>query len=664
MNKNKNYDNDSLSTLGDKNAVRLRPSVIFGSDGLDGSQHTVIEIVANSRDEAIEGYGNIIEVTRFKDRSIQVIDKGRGIPLEKNKKEGKYNWEIVFTILYGGGKYDNNDGGNYEFSTGLNGLGTAATQFASEYMDVTVFRDEYKYELRFEKGDNVTLKTHKKGYIRTKSNNESTGSIIKWRPDLDVFNDIDIPLEFFKDYLKKQAITNKGITFMLYDEESDTTFTYYYEKGIVDYVKECTNNKNFTDVVYVTSEGKGKDRKDKPEYKVKFEIAFCFNNELNITEYFHNGSFLEHGGAPDKAIKSAFVSEIDSYLKKNNYYTKNEKKISFNDIEDSLMIVVNSLSTLTSFENQTKKAITNKFIQEYITNSLKHELEVYFIENKSDADIISKQVLVNKRSREKAEKTRLNVRKELFKDINGINNSVEKFVDCESEDPNKTELWLPEGDSALGSLKQARDGNFQALMPVKGKIRNCLKSDYNKIFKDQVIKDVLTVIGCGVEIRSKHNKDFTTFDIERLRWNKIIICTDADVDGFQIRCLVLTMFYVLAPTLIEKGYVYIAETPLFEITDSKGKSHFAYSDAEKNKMVSKLKGNYIIQRSKGLGENDPDMMWETTMNPESRRLIQMSMGSIEKMQEAFDVFMGDDLTGRKKYIEDNGHKYIDLTEVC
>ncbi|WP_053957253.1 toprim domain-containing protein [Inediibacterium massiliense] len=655
------YGNESLSTLEEKDKVRLRPGVIFGSDGIEGCQHTVMEIVGNSRDEAAEKFGDQIEIKRFKDGSIEVRDYGRGIPIEWNSKEQKYNWEIVFCILYGGGKYDKNDGSNYQFSIGLNGLGTAATQFASEYMDVTVLRDGYQYDLHFYKGENVTK--NKEGYIKSKSDHNYTGTRIKWKPDLEVFNDIDIPLVFFQETLKRQAIVNKGITFTLYDEESGEEFTYFYEDGIADYVKEFNQDIGFTDLAYFELETMGKDREDKPEYKVKMEIAFCFNNEKNLLEYYHNSSFLEHGGSPDKAVKNSFVYAIDKQLNQEGKYKKGEKKITFQDIEDSLVLVVNTYSTITSYENQTKKAITNVFIKEAMNEFLKQKLEIYFIENRLEAEKILEQILVNKRSREKAEKTRIDVRKKLSKKIDNISNRVKKFVDCRSKDISKRELFIVEGDSALGSTKMGRDANFQAIIPVRGKILNCLKSDYEKIFKNDIIMDLLKVIGCGVEVKSKHLKELADFDMSKMSWNKLIICTDADVDGYQIRCLIITMLYVLIPTMIENGYVYIAESPLYEITSTQGKTYFAYTEKEKIKITNRLRGKYKLQRSKGLGENEPEMMWETTMCPETRRLIQVTPSEAQATKEAFELFLGDDLTGRKQFIEEYGHTYLDRSDI-
>ncbi len=654
-NANSSYNNESITSLKGADRVRLRPSVIFGSDSIEGCEHSVFEILSNSIDEAREGFGNKIDITLFKDKSILIRDYGRGIPVDFNQKENRFNWELVFCELYAGGKYSNNSGENYEFSLGLNGLGTCATQYSSEYMDVTVLRDGYKYELHFEKGENIG------GLVKTKTDDKKTGSEIKWRPDKDVFTDIDIPISYFKDILKKQAIVNAGLTFELYDEENDETSIFVYENGIRDYISEITGDKGFTDIQYYETETAGRDREDKPEYKLKFQTAFCFNNEYNLLEYYHNSSFLEYGGSPDKAVKNAFVFAIDKYIKNNGLYKKDEKKITFSDIEDSLILVINSFSTMTSYENQTKKSITNKFIQDAISDYFKHQLEVYFIENKIEADKIANQVLANKRSRETAEKTRVSIRKKLTGNID-INNRVEKFVNCRSKDVEKREIYIVEGDSALGSCKLGRNAEFQAIIPVRGKILNCLKADYNKIFANSIITDLLKVLGCGVEIKSKHNSDLNSFDINQLKWNKVIICTDADVDGFQIRTLILTMLYRLVPTLIKEKKVYIAESPLYEITAGKN-TYFAYSDSEKTQILSKIKGKYKIQRSKGLGENQPEMMWETTMNPKTRRLILVTPDTVENTQEKFELLLGENLKGRKEFIEEFGHLYIDLSDI-
>ena len=656
------YGNESISQLKGADRVRKRPGVIFGSDGLDGCQHAVFEILSNSIDEAREGHGNLITLTRYADKSIEVEDFGRGCPVDWNANEKRFNWELVFCELYAGGKYSNNEGENYEYSLGLNGLGSCATQYASEYMDVTVWRDGKKYELHFKKGKVVG----KKGQELTISpaDRKKTGTTIKWRPDLEVFTDIDIPEEFFKDVLHRQAVVNAGITFRFRNQNGNKfeVTDYVYENGILDYVHEIAADNPLTTPYFISAERRGRDREDKPEYKVKLSAAFCFSNKVSLTEYYHNSSWLEYGGAPEKATRNAFVYAIDAYIKKIGKYQKNESKISYQDVADCLVLVTNCFSTQTSYENQTKKAITNRFIQEAMTDFFKERLEIYFIENKPEADKIAEQVLVNKRSREAAEKTRLGMKKKLSGSID-IANRVQKFVDCRSRDPEKREIYIVEGDSALGACKLSRDADFQGIMPVRGKILNCLKADFARIFKSDIITDLLKVLGCGVEVQVKGQKDLNSFDINNLRWNKVIICTDADVDGFQIRTLILTMIYRLVPTLIREGYVYIAESPLYEI-ESKGKTYFAYSDKEKADIVASLNGaKASINRSKGLGENDPDMMWMTTMNPETRRLIKVMPEDAEPMSQMFDLLLGDDLAGRKNHIAENGYLYLDMADI-
>ena len=668
--KKEEYGNDSISSLKGADRVRKRPAVIFGSDGLEGCCHSFFEILSNSIDEAREGYGNVIEVTRFLDGSIEVQDHGRGVPLDYNENEQRFNWELVYCELYAGGKYNNNDGGMYEYSLGLNGLGACATQYSSEYMDVTVVRDKTKYTLHFEKGENIG------GLHKEPTRSVQTGTTQKWKPDREVFTDINIPLEYYQDTLEKQAMTNAGLKFVLYNETETgmELFEYYYENGIVDYLKEAVGDQGFTAVEVWETERKGRDREDKPMYRMKMQVAFCFSQTVSLLEYYHNSSWLEHGGSPDKAVKNAFVYAIDQYLKSSGKYNKNESKITFNDVADCLALVINSFSTQTSYENQTKKAINNKFIQEAMTEFLRHQLEVYFIENKADAEKISNQVLVNKRSRENAEKIRIDVKKKLTGSMD-VTNRVEKFVDCRSKDVSQREIYIVEGDSALGSCKLARDASFQAIMPIRGKILNCLKADYAKIFKSDIILDLVRVLGCGIEIKSKHNKGFDTFDLDNLRWSKVIICTDADVDGFQIRTLVLTMIYRLMPTLIEAGKVYIAESPLYEIsiikTKRKGEKFFAYTDREKEEILQRLiaeglskeKDEYEIKRSKGLGENQPDMMSLTTMHPATRRLIRVTPENVERTAAMFDILLGDNIQSRKDYIAQYGNLYMELLDL-
>ena len=652
------YGNESISQLKGEDRVRKRPAVIFGSDGLEGCEHAMFEILSNSIDEARAGNGSIITLTRYLDKSIECEDFGRGCPVDWNPVEKRWNWELVFCELYAGGKYKNNDGGDYEYSLGLNGLGSCATQYASEYMDVTVRRDGKKYTLHFEKGRNVG------GLGVEPADRKKTGTLIRWKPDLEVFTDIGIPLEHYRETLRRQAVVNAGVTFRLRNEVAAGKFEtedFLYQNGILDYVQELAGEETLSAPYFIAAERRGRDRADKPEYKVKLSAAFCFSAKVNLIEYYHNSSWLEHGGAPEKAVRSSFVYAVDSYIKKAGKYQKNESKISFQDVADCLVLVTNCFSTQTSYENQTKKAITNRFIQEAMAEFFREQLEIYFIEHKAEADRVADQVLINKRSREQAESARLNIKKKLTGSMD-ISNRVQKFVDCRSRDVSQRELYIVEGDSALGSVKLSRDAEFQGIMPVRGKILNCLKADYGRIFKNEIITDLIKVLGCGVEVQ-KHAKELPGFDLESLRWRRVIICTDADVDGFQIRTLILTMLYRLTPTLIREGLVYIAESPLYEI-NSGGKTWFAYSEREKAEVLASLNGaKCSINRSKGLGENDPDMMWLTTMNPETRRLIRVMPEDAERTAEMFDLLLGDNLAGRKQYISDFGSQYLDLADI-
>lgn len=655
MPKKKDYGNESITALKGADRVRKRPAVIFGSDGLGGCEHSVFEIISNSIDEARAGYGSRIIITHYRDNRIEVEDFGRGCPVDYNSVEKCYNWELVYCELYAGGKYDE---GDYEFSLGLNGLGLCATQCASEFMDVEVIRDGYKYNLHFEKGENVG------GLQKTPCRKKQTGTRTLWRPDLDVFTDISIDDAFFFDVLKRQAVVNPNILFVFRSENEDGGFTeteFIYENGITDYVSEISGDDALVSVQHWTAEKFGRDREDKPEYKVKLDVALTFSNKVKLTEYYHNSSFLEHGGSPEEAVKRAFTAQIDTYIKSVNGYQKNESKIKYEDVEECLVIVSSSFSTQTSYANQTKKAITNKFIRESMTDFLRHQLEIYFIENPDDAKRIAEQVLLNKRSRENAEKTRLNMKKKLSGTID-LANMVDKFVDCRTKDVSRRELYIVEGDSALGSVKLARDPEFQAVIPVRGKILNCLKAEYSKIFKSEIITNLIKIFGCGVEVNSR-NKQISEFDINNFRWNKIVICTDADVDGFQIRTLILTMLYRLTPTLIEQGYVYIAESPLFEIT-TKDKTYFAYTEQEKQRIIRKIgTKKHTIQRSKGLGENQPDMMNLTTMNPDTRRLIKVTADDIQESSAVFEMLLGDDLQGRKDYISQYGADYLEFADI-
>ena len=655
------YNDNSIKALKGPDRVRLRPSVIFGSDGIEGCCHSVFEIISNSIDEAREGYGNKIIVTYYADKSIEIQDFGRGTPVDYNEREKAYNWELLFCELYAGGKYDNQSAMSYEYSLGLNGLGLCATQYSSEYMEAEIFNGEFQYNLSFKKG--FPVEKNKEKQLKKLANNQKSGTRLKWRPDLDVFKDINIPKEYFQNILKKQSIINSNLTFIFKYETANGKFEeekFLYENGVVDYITEIAGNDALTSICSWSAERKGKDRDDLPEYKVKLNVVCCFSNKNQLLEYYHNASYLEHGGSPDKAVKNAFIYSIDSYLKQNNKYIKNESKITYQDIFDCLILVSNSFSSITSYENQTKKAINNKFIQEAMTEFLRHQLEVYFIENKAEADKIAEQVLINKRSRENAEKTRISLKNKLTGNID-IANRIDKFVDCRSKDPNERELYIVEGDSALSSCKLARIADFQAIISVRGKILNCLKANYDQILKNEIIMNLIKVLGCGIEISAK-GKTLEDFNSANLRFSKIIICTDADYDGYQIRTLILAMFYKLMPTLLDQEKIYIAESPLYEITH-KNKIQFAYTEKDKIDITSKFTGKYTVQRSKGLGENEADMMKETTMDPETRRLIKITSTDVDSTSVMFETLLGNDLQARKEFIVQKGPAYLELLDL-
>ncbi|MBQ3095895.1 MAG: DNA topoisomerase [Clostridia bacterium] len=658
----KSYGDESIVSLKGADRVRKRPSVIFGSDGIDGCEHSFFEILSNSADEAREGYGNEIIVTHYEDNSLQVDDFGRGVPVDYNPKEKCYNWELIYCELYAGGKYNNQGGKDYELSLGMNGLGACATQYASEFMTVTSYYNNTKYTLNFRKGVNVTKAPNK--LMKEPADRKKTGTTHYWRPDLAVFTDIVIPESYFHDILRRQAVANAGVKFVFRQQHGSRfeTTEYLYPNGIADYVAELSHGTEFTSVQNLSADRVGRDREDKADYKLKINVAFTFTNAAPALEYYHNSSWLEHGGSPDKAVRSAFVYAVDAYLKGQNKYVKNESKIQFNDIADCLLIVTNCFSSVASYANQTKKAITNKFIQEAMTEFLRSSLEVYFIENPAEAQKIADQVLVNKRARESAEKARVSVKSKMTEKMD-IKNRIDKFVDCRTNDLSRRELYIVEGDSALGSCKQARNSEFQAIMPVRGKILNCLKASDAQIFASEIITNLMRVLGCGVQIKSKAVKDLPAFRLEALRWNKVIICTDADEDGFQIRTLILAMIYRLVPDLISEGFVYIAESPLYEIT-CKDDTYFAYNEQEKTDILHDLGNKKVtIQRSKGLGENEPAMMSLTTMAPETRRLIRVTSDEAELTAQMFDLWLGDNLEGRKTAIAQRGYEYLDFADI-
>ena len=653
---NKQYNEDSIQSLGILGGVRAKPASI----GLESHNHTFLEILGNSIDEYRAGFGNSITITKNDDGSVTVRDFGRGVPMGKNK-DGEYAYDKVFNTLWAGGKYKNNDddGGDYEYSLGTNGVGATGTNYTSDFLTVCSHKVEGTSFVKYEKGVEVEGSYQ---FVKQQVHENFVGTEITWRPSQEVFRGKgEVDDDFIELTLQDQSIVNGGLRFVFNNDKVGESKEYYYENGVADYIKSISNEEHMlTDVISFTTEQKGRDNEADKDYRIKTDINFAFNRETSFSRYYHNTSWLENGGTPEEFIKNSFTFVIDKFLKEQNLYNKNEKKVTFEDISDSLIVITSTYSTISLFTDQTKKKIGSDFMKQSVTKWLREQLEIYFIENPKEAELVFKQVLVNKRSREKAEATRLDIKKKLSGTVNNLTNRINGFENCKSKDNSETELYIVEGKSALGSTKQGRDDKIQAIYAIRGKILNCLKADYNKIFSSEIITNMIKLFGCGVEIKSKYAKDINNFDINNLRWSKIIITTDADVDGYHIRCLVMTAIYVLMPSLINEGKVFIAESPLYEVTDKNDKSHFAYTDSEKDAIVKELGDKLVsIQRSKGLGENTAEMMWETTMNPETRKLIKITPDSADEMIKYFEMFMGDDLDGRKQYIGENLHEYIE-----
>ncbi|WP_025909350.1 DNA topoisomerase type IIA subunit B [Priestia flexa] len=645
------YGNDSIRSLSDRDAVRMRVATYAGGNDKAGAFTTVREVVANSIDEFKTHHGDEITIQHLTDGSIKVADKGRGCPVDWNESEGKYNYQLIFESLNAGGKFSQS---NYNFSTGLNGIGNSLVVLSSKFANIEVIRDGHKYNLEYLKGINEG------GLHKEKLDSETpTGTTIHWKPDLEVFLENDFPEEWFVDYLKQQAIVNKGLKLIFINQKGEQQ-EFYYEDGIVDYLKESAEGKEFTAIQYLETEAVGRDREDKEDYKSKYEIAFCFNNEITKLESYHNSSYLKNGGAPHDAIKTAFVFAVDKLIKDKGKYNKNEKKINFSDVEDSLMIVSNTYSSETSYQNQTKFAITNRFIQEHMSKYLKEQLEIYFIENPIDADKIVERTLINKRSREKALKTRNDAVKQLSQTVKNSLTRPEKFLPCRSKDNSEVELIIIEGDSAMNSVKNSRNSKIQCVMPIKGKSLNVVKSNLDSILKNKEIRGIFQILNCGMEYEGKAIKGIKKFNIDDMSVNKIIIFSDEDEDGMHIRSLIIAIMRILAPQIIEKGHLYVLESPLYKIENGKD-LHLVYSEREKNELVRNLTGKVNVQRFKGLGGLNSSMLSKTAMHPENRRLTQIKMDDAVKSTKTLEMFMDKEVEERKEFIQTHGDKYFDFS---
>lgn len=648
-----NYGNMSISSLKDEQQVRQRPAVIFGTNDAQGCGHAVFEIIANSIDEAREGYGNRIEVTITPDNEITVSDNGRGVPMDWNENEQKFNWELVFCTLYASGKYNTD---NYSVSLGLNGLGATATQYASEYMEVTSLREGKKYVMKFEKGKPI-------GKMQVTSDTSGkTGTTIKFKPDKEVFTSIDLPPEFYLDKIRRQAMLHSGISFMVKYKDLHA-IELCYVNGMKDFIDQtCEHQMLNKGAVMYEQDVHGSDDEAAGEfYDLNMKLAFTFSRSTYYIEMYHNGAYLkdDYENITDYAIRRGAEAALTEMAKERNLLTKSDK-IAFKDIEEIFTAVgsTNCPGSMTLFKNQTKTAILNPFIGNSYMKFVAASITRWAAENKQTADKVVEEVMLNKKAREAADAVKKKVLKKLSSSIEKPGGMPEKFIECAEKDPMKRELYIVEGDSAAGSCKLARDAKFQAIMPVRGKILNCLKADITRILNSEIITDLIKLYGCGLEVEGKHIKDLPKFDPRKLNWDKIIFCTDADLDGMQIRCLLIAMVYKLMPSLLKMGKVYIAETPLFEIIVS-GQAYFAYDEAEKEQILARLHSEGVkdskikINRSKGLGENDPEMMSISTMHPGTRRLVQVHYNDAdEQLADLIDALLGNDIETRRFLIDE------------
>lgn len=636
-----NYDNSAISTLEGAEQVRQKPAVIFGTEDVNGCAHSVFEIIANSIDEAREGYGSRIDVTVGEDNSVIVRDEGRGVPMDLNPKTGKYNWELVYCTMYASGKYNSD---NYQTSLGLNGLGCTATQYASEFMQVISVRDGFKYTMNFKKGVPV-------GKLLKEKSAEPTGTTVYFKPDIEVFSDIDVSEDFYKLQLSRQAMLHGGLEFNLNYKGNITRFV--YANGAVGYLKENCKRGIIKQPIQFNSQTKCKGHKG--EYTLDMSIAIQFSREeTSIAEMYHNGGYLADGGVTTDSFNASTCRAIEEFGKSEGKIGKNDSIVpKYLDGVVHYIGATGCPGSMTEFKNQTKTAITNKEIKDAYKTFVYQNVYNWLSTHKEEGHKLVEEVMINKKAFDSADAIKKQVLKKLTQGIDNPRNQPEKFVDCQSHKNGNEELWIVEGDSALGSCVQARDSKFQAIIPVRGKIINCLKNNLADILRSDIIVDLIRVLGCGIEARTKQVKDLPEFDITKLRWDKVVICTDADIDGMQIRCLIIAMFYRLMPSLLEAGKVYIAETPLFEIT-TKDNTYFAYTDEERDAMMAKLdkRGTkYKIMRSKGLGENEPDMMWTSTMCPQTRRLVQVEMDEDDfELVALFNSLLGDDIAGRKEIV--------------
>ncbi len=627
---NKEYDSNSIRILKGLDAVRKRPGMYIGSTSARGLHHLVYEVVDNSIDEALAGYCDKVDVTICQDNSIIVSDNGRGIPVGMHET-GKPAVEVVLTVLHAGGKFG---GGGYKVSGGLHGVGISVVNALSTYLDIQVKVDGKIHQIGFERG--YTAKP-----LTVIGETEETGTTVKFKPDAEIFEELVYSYDTLKQRLRELAFLNKGITINLTDERTETHEAFFYEGGICSFVDHLNKNKTVlhTNPIFVVGKRDTSIVEIALQYNESYvENIFSFVNNINTQE----------GGTHLSGFKIALTRTVNDYARKLNILKDNDENLSGEDVREGLTAVISLKIEEPQFEGQTKTKLGNSDVRGIVDSIVSDKLSEFFEENPAVTKKIIEKSVMSARARDAARKARELTRRKNALEISSLPG---KLADCSLKDPMQTEIYLVEGDSAGGSAKQGRDRRFQAILPLRGKILNVEKARLDKILNSDEIRVMITAFGNGIA---------EDFDLEKSRYGKIIIMTDADVDGAHIRTLLLTFFYRYMKPLIEAGRIYIAQPPLYLVKKGR-ESWYLYSDPEMEKLLARIgRENINVQRYKGLGEMNADQLWETTMNPEGRTLLQVELGDAMAADEMFTILMGDKVEPRRKFIEDNAHDVRNL----
>ena len=628
------YTDQDIQVLEGLEAVRKRPGMYIGSTSQRGLHHLVWEIVDNSIDEALAGYADHITITIDNENIVTVEDNGRGMPVGIHAKTGKSSVETIFTVLHAGGKFG---GGAYKVSGGLHGVGASVVNALSEFLEVFVHIDGQVYFMRFEKGG-LPLDE-----LKVIGKTDKHGSIVRFKADATIFTETTVyDHNVLRDRIQQLAFLNKGIKIEFNDERTEQNYFYFYEGGISEYVDFLNKNKNpiHSEVVYCEGE----------EENIQVEVAIQYNNGYMPNVYsFCNNINTHEGGTHEEGFRNALTRIINNYAKDKNLMKKDEESLQGEDVREGITAIISVKHPDPQYEGQTKTKLGNSEVRKIVSNVFSEQLERFLLENPTTAKIIVEKAVIASKARQAAKKARELTRRKGALEISSLPG---KLADCSSRDPKASEIYLVEGDSAGGSAKLGRDREFQAILPLRGKVINVEKARMHKVFDNNEIRSMLTAFGCGIG---------DELDVEKLRYHKIVIMTDADVDGAHIRTLLLTFFYRFLKPLIEEGHIYIAQPPLYKI--SKGNSvQYAYSDAELDLIKNELGDRLNIQRYKGLGEMNPDQLWETTMDPEVRTLIKVNVEDALEADMVFEMLMGDEVEPRRNFITENAQfvKNLDI----